>query len=466
MNSNIPSPIIFQFPKNRLCLVEIGSQTAAKANQASRVPKPYSTANFNLKYVLFFRMNALNLLVSSRGFGLAGEGQTPFRTEPRPRRSARCTKSKSLFATIALLLAGCPAVSQIDPQQRAAETIFTDSELSAPANVDSTIKRIDAVLKDNLDNRLLSTDVQAAWQILHGVLAYGPDLRIKTSAGEVVAIDYLLQGGQISGFVLHSGDRFESGSDSNDLTLTRGIRSELDPGEKHGQGHRDQWLAYMTSCNLPVDQVIQTLDGPRRVEMWLRQIEWDVPLNFEREFSWTLMSLVPYRKSSHRWEARDGNQYSIETLLQSELDRLSPDSACGGSHRLTAIARTLQKRRDEGQVISGVWADADALLANAIDTALDFQNADGTFSSNYFERAGWSLDLSTQIGTTGHTLEFIAAAASQDRLTDPRVQVAANKLCELLEQTKDIDLECGALYHALSGLRLYRDRLSSITASS
>jgi hypothetical protein len=196
----------------------------------------------------------------------------------------------------------------------------------------------------------------------------------------------------------------------------------------------------------------------------LRQIEWDVPLNFEREYSWTLMSLVPYRGTQHRWTARDGQDYSIETLLRSEIDQLSPTSACGGAHRLTAISIALNQRKAEGGTLSGVWSDAQELVDVAIEQTFAFQNDDGSFSSNYFEREGWALDLATAIGTTGHTLEFIAQGGSDAVLTSEATMKSAACLCRMLEQTAEHDLECGALYHALSGLQIYRRRLEKLAS--
>ncbi len=249
--------------------------------------------------------------------------------------------------------------------------------------------------------------------------------------------------------------------------MDRGVRSVLDPGTKLGEGHRDQCLAYLSACDLPSDQLIQTIDGPSTVELWLRQMEWDVPLNFEREYSWTLMSLVPFRSTDHKWTARDKNRYSIESLLKSEMETLSPQSACGGSHRLTAIAITLQKRQREGLPITqGTWADAQSLLETAIEEAFLTQNSDGSFSAHYFERGGWTKELVTAIGTTGHTLEMIAVAAPDELLTTQACGAAANRLCEMLEQSIDYDLECGALYHALSGLKIYQARLSDISSET
>ncbi|MCK4686244.1 MAG: ADP-ribosylation factor-directed GTPase activating protein isoform b, partial [Pirellulales bacterium] len=55
--------------------------------------------------------------------------------------------------------------------------------------------------------------------------------------------------------------------------------------------------------------------------------------------------------------------------------------------------------------------------------------------------------------------EFLAVALPAERLCEPWVLRAAERLVITLEQTADIDIECGALYHAAHGLLLYRDRL-------
>jgi hypothetical protein len=41
---------------------------------------------------------------------------------------------------------------------------------------------------------------------------------------------------------------------------------------------------------------------------------------------------------------------------------------------------------------------------------------------------------------------------------------AATRLVTLLEQTSDVDVECGALYHAAHGLLLYRERICGAAA--
>src|SRR5690606_6443194 len=97
------------------------------------------------------------------------------------------------------------------------------------------------VLRDNRENRRLSTDVNAAWQIMHGVLAYGRQLQIATASGTQPAVEYLLGGGAARGFELRGGDLFELPRPSDEApTALRGIVADLQPGSKIGQGHRDQ----------------------------------------------------------------------------------------------------------------------------------------------------------------------------------------------------------------------------------
>jgi hypothetical protein len=49
------------------------------------------------------------------------------------------------------------------------------------------------------------------------------------------------------------------------------------------------------------------------------------------------------------------------------------------------------------------------------------------------------------------------------QLSEPWVTRAADRLVTLLEQTSDVDVECGGLYHAAHGLLLYRDRVCGST---
>ncbi|HBJ36451.1 MAG TPA: ADP-ribosylation factor-directed GTPase activating protein isoform b [Planctomycetaceae bacterium] len=361
-----------------------------------------------------------------------------------------CPTSRVDDSAVTLIATG--VLPRIDDSGDAIHPVLTvTADQSA---TDAVHLRVNETLKTNLQGRRLATEVNAAWQVMHGVLAYGRDFSLTTASGPQPAVTYILGGGPIKGFLLRGGDKFEI-----DGRTVRGVVAELEPGQKIGQGHRDQWVAYMARCELKPSDVVSTTDGPLTVEGWIRQIEWDVPRNFEGEYSWTLTALLAHRPTTHRWKSRDGSEYSIESLLESEVGQLSPTSACGGSHRLCAIASAVNRHRNAGQPITGVWADAEMVVEMAIEQSRDFQNADGSFSSHYFERPGWSPDLVAMLGTSGHVFEFLAVAGSDEMLREPWMEKAALSLCEVLERTAHIDLECGALYHALSGLSIYEQRI-------
>ncbi len=311
---------------------------------------------------------------------------------------------------------------------------------------------VSRTLKQNLSQRTLSSSTHGAWQVLHGILAYGAEFEIQTPTGPQAALAYLLSGQAVAGFEVEQGDKF--GTEKR-----VGLRMAMQPSTKIGQGHRDQWLAVIAQSGLPLDTPIKGKTHTFTLEDWMRQAEFDVPRNLEREFSWSLIALTSYRKTNHRWMGRDGSQYSTESLLGSELEQSLPDSVCGGTHRLIGLAMSLNQRRKEQQPITGVWANADTLIAAAIQLAKQNQNPDGSYSVAYLHRPGWTRDMGETLGSTGHVLEFLAIAAPTQILSQAWVERTVRRLCDVLNQCSDVDLECGALYHALHGLSEYQKRM-------
>ena len=146
-----------------------------------------------------------------------------------------------------------------------------------------------------------------------------------------------------------------------------------------------------------------------------------------------------------------------------EADADLSTSACGGAHRLYGLVLALKKHMaatgTPPEHLTGGWAAAADTIDAAIEQARQFQQADGSFSIHFFDRPGTSADVFAKLGATGHIFEVLVAALDDERLTEPWVTRAAERLVTLLEQTDDVDLECGGLYHAAHGLLLYRQRI-------
>lgn len=352
---------------------------------------------------------------------------------------AGCTSSESPTGEAGLLSGAGGSTAQAD---------------TAPLDDETLRAELDEVLEFTLRNRHLSLQEHAAWQILHGVLAYQREFLVDDgNGGRVSAVDHLLGGGYMKGWAPEPGVWLD------EAKTRRGLRSILEQGSKAGQGHTDQWLAILAQCDLAPDQEILVRGEKFTMRDYVGQVLWDVPRNVQREYSWTLIGLTTYLPTDHTWTASDGKQWSIEQLVRIEAEQDLHSSACGGSHRLIGMTMALNRHLEQGGKIEGGWKLADERIQEAIKTARAYQNPDGSFSINYFSRPGRSPDLAQNLGSSGHTLEFLTLAMTDEQLREPWVQRAAVHLCEVFRKTREYPLECGALYHAAHGLVLYRHRL-------
>ena len=324
----------------------------------------------------------------------------------------------------------------------------------------------DDEIREQLDKALdltfareLDVDEQAAWQILHGALAFGRDFQVNYKGNRVSAVDHILQGGPMQGWTVQQGFELSETEQSSTPDRRYGLRALLEEGSKAGQGHADQWFAVLAQCELPPTQAIEARNRTYLMEDYLRQIQLEVHRNELQEYSWTLIGLTTYLDTDAEWHDIDGGHWSIEQLVEIEADHEIGDGACGGTHRLIGLSMALNQRLAQERKLSGPWLLADERVRAAIENARKFQNPDGSFSSHYVLRPGTSPDLAQNLGTTGHVLEFLAVSMTAEELQQLWVKRAVLNLCDLFQKTKAIPLECGALYHAAHGLALYRERV-------
>jgi hypothetical protein len=319
-------------------------------------------------------------------------------------------------------------------------------------------ERIDAVLASARDGRRLNAGVQGAWQAVHGILAFGKDLPIAHDGTVSPALDYLLGGGPITGWMLRPGDP--------------GVIAVVEEGSTTGQGHPDQWIGYLSQCGvatdpegltggLPLDTPLVVAGRKYTLADLFAQAQHDIRPG--QESSWTLMALAAYLPTDASWEAGDGRHWTTEDVVRMEADSAIVGAACGGTHRLYGLAAAVRAYRDAhgAPPPDSGWAAAEDVLADHIDMARRFQQPDGSFSVNFFERPARSPDVFSTLGATGHVFEVLALVLDDESLAEPWVTRAAERLVTLLEKTSDLDVECGGLYHTAHGLALYRHRTCS-----
>jgi hypothetical protein len=314
---------------------------------------------------------------------------------------------------------------------------------------DALRQEIDEVLSFTDNDHELNTQVHAAWQILHGVLVYGRQFKVRHEGALVPAVDWTLAGGRLKGWDFEPG-RF-------------GPRALLELGSASGQGHDDQWLGYISQCDLPAETALHLYGETPTIRDWVEQVKYDVPLN--SEYSWTVIALTKYLADDldQTWTARDGETWSLDRLMQFEADAARDDlegGACGGTHRTIGMSIALDRYRRAypDRELTGGWLAAKEQIDRAVDLAFDFQNPDGSFSTAYFARFATNPDVANQLGSTGHVLEFLAITLPEDELDSEPMLRAVAFLCDLFHKTRNEDLECGALYHAAHGLAVYRER--------
>jgi hypothetical protein len=338
-----------------------------------------------------------------------------------------------LFAAICVTVVGC--------------TKQPANVVEAPLPADEQLRdRLDHVLEFTEKNRHLDTKDQAAWQIVHGALAYGRDYKIYSNGQLVPALEYLLGGGELRGWTMRKADH--------------GVLAVVDAGSKTGQGHPDQWLGYLSQCGLQPEDSIKVEGHEFKIQDMISQAQWD--LYDGMEATWTLMAFSTYLPLNAQWTAKDGSTWTIPRMVEMESAEDLGSSSCGGTHRMYGITTAMNRYLAEGGQVDldggGPWDKAARKIRDAAKSAHENQQPDGAFSTQYFSRPAGSADIALRISTTGHVLEFLTVALNDRELSEPWVTRAAVHLVECLEKTEKFDLECGALYHAAHGLELYRAR--------
>jgi hypothetical protein len=356
-----------------------------------------------------------------------------------------------LFGIFGLVLAGCGSqggsVTEATPVASGgaadAKALPSDEEI---------LKQIDDVLEWTYEHRRLSVNEQAAWQIIHGALPYKREFLVSDGTKDVSAVNYVLAGGKMPGWNLRRGDLLD------EQTMRYGVKSLVEE-DKKGQGHCDQWLGYLSDCQLPLDEKVIVEGHEHTIQDWIDQIKLDVVENPTDEYSWTLMCLTAYYPTDYAWKAKDGSDWNIEKLVEIELGHDLDQSACGGTHRMTGLTMAFNRHVAAGKPLTGQWAKLAERIKECQTKAQQYQNEDGSLSSNYFARPGKAADLALAVGSAGHVLEFLTTSMDKEELQQEWVKRAVLDICKVFRKTKAVDVECGALFHAAHGLVLYREKV-------
>lgn len=329
-----------------------------------------------------------------------------------------------------------------------ADTPVATTEPPAPPIPGSLKTRIEAALRNVRERELTTT--HPFWAVFHGILGIGPglSLRVPGTGNHVNALDYVFGGdfqlGEIPGL------RFEPTKDGLDVRI----------GPMHeGQGHQDQFVAEITQWGVPIDRKVFVFGKQYTLRDFVNETKAHARLGPSEEHSWSIVVISQFDGTKAAWVNKWGDPIRLEDLVRHELNANITEAACGGTHRLFGLTWALHVHLRNGGKKVGLWKEVADKLEQHQQMARQWQNPDGSFSSNYFSGPGHTEDIQKQLGTSGHILEWLADSLPEKELRAQWMQDAANRVALDFLEVQAAPMESGALYHAAHGLVIYYRRV-------
>lgn len=333
-------------------------------------------------------------------------------------------------------------VGRADAQDGERSLIFRQPESAVDGTVDPLHQQVQSAI-DISSRRYLQADVHTPWQFMHGLLALGRDFQIKKNGQKISAIDWI--------------------ADNPTYRDEPWFQTTQYGGQAHPysqpylfEGHPNQFLAILTMSNLPLDFKLKAGNETITIADIVNNSKME--LNDQEEVTWSLWALSHYLSPDSQWINKHGEDWSVERMVRIQTRESVDDAACGGTHGLFALSYARNVYQNTGRPLRGAWLEADQKIRRYVESARSLQNSDGTFSNDFFRGRTSSYDFTTTCASSGHTLEFLMMALPQKRLKENWVRRGVAAMAQGLIDHRREPLECGPLYHALSGLRLYQLR--------
>jgi hypothetical protein len=367
---------------------------------------------------------------------------------------------KLLYLVLVLFIftaIGCPPAPPPEVN-RPGEAKTAPRREPLPEMPSSLKARVDAAI-EHVESRTLTTD-NAFWTVFHGILGSGLDktmLKDTANGKRVNAIDYISKGGTIRGM------QFLPTPDGLDVQSA----SSMDMQGIY-QGHQDQFVAEMTQWGMRKEQPFQVGKFHFTFDDFVKQsrARASVMQTPPQELSWAVLIIAHFYGTNHTWTNNLGEKLSLEDVVRYELNQPIEDgAACGGTHRLFGLTWAYHLHLKNGGKNEGVWKDVETKIRKYKDLAHAQQNSDGAFSTDYFKGKGNKEDEQLRIATTGHTVEWLALAMTDEELRSDWMQSAVSALAIMILEMRNQSIDSGGLYHATHGLRLYRDRVFGTPAA-
>jgi hypothetical protein len=348
---------------------------------------------------------------------------------------------------LAFTAVACPPAPNPDGSKPDTKKIV---EIQPPETLEQLRPRIEGALEQTRTRDLLTT--HGFWTVFHAILGLGLEntmLKDPKTKERFNAIDYICAGNEIRGL------EFVPTKDGLDVT-TANVRPDM---QFIAQGHQDQFIAEMAQWGMKLDRKFKVQGHDYTFEDFIRQSRARASITKNQELSWAIIIIGQYYGTNHAWVNNANESLRYEQVVRYELDQSVTEAACGGTHRLFGLTWAYHLHLKNGGKKEGVWLDVARKIAEYQQIAKKLQNPDGTFSTDYFKGPGRAPDTEARISTTGHILEWLALAMTDDELRAPWMQNAVSGLSLLILNMGNESIDGGALYHAAHGLYIYHARV-------
>jgi hypothetical protein len=362
------------------------------------------------------------------------------------------TMSRSIIPACAcvLLVFVCSQISESCAAERSGLAVAARAKQQEAPQLSVTVnKSLMAKVRRVLDDyysRPLNTRDDPPWSVLHWGIAYGIDAQVAVAGPrgqQVTAIGWLCS-------------NYRTGGKQLIRCTDEGFSLPVAPGV---QGHDAQFLSMLAQACVPEDYPLRVGDEPRTVAALVDHEQQTCEVGSEQTFK--LIGISHYRGTQVSWENEHGEPWSIERLLREELKApvSSREATCGGSHRVFAMNYAAELRSRETAELTGVWLEAAKRAKYYQNRAFKLQNADGSFSTAWFDKPENREDEERHLICSGHILEYLAFSLPEEQLRDPRFERGVLYVAQLLERSRGTRLHRGGMGHALHGLAIYEQRV-------
>jgi hypothetical protein len=282
---------------------------------------------------------------------------------------------------------------------------------------------------------------RSPWGVMHAIVGFGVDTPLRAQGQTVNAIAWLCANAPCYNMRLM---RFQH----------ERLGVNMGPGY---QGHQGQWLCILAQSRVQRDYPLIVEGRALKVADLIEQEQWTCEAGTELTFK--LIGLSYYLKSDAIWRNQRGEEWDLPRLIREELAQPIVGAACGGTHRLMGLSYAVRERHKDGLELTGQWQRAERFLADFHEYTFRLQNADGSFSTAWFERRDDRGTRDRRLDTTGHILEWLVYSLSREQLDDPRVTKGLSYLVDLMWQYRAHPWEIGPKGHAIHALAMYDERV-------